>query len=54
MAYESFLTGYRKKLIHSVGTVGKVRLNAVNNDFDGIFDGADNGIIRFSAAVAPK
>ena len=31
MIYRDFVRGYRKKLIHSVGLVGKVKFNAVNN-----------------------
>jgi len=53
MIYRDLIRGYRKKLIHSVGVVGKVKFNAVDNKYDGIFKGADNGIIRFSSAVKP-
>lgn len=53
MIYRDFVRGYRKKLIHSVGVVGKVKFNAVDNKYDGLFKGADNGIIRFSSAVKP-
>ena len=47
--------GERKKLIHSVGTVGKVKF--VSNgwhDYSGIFKGADHGIIRFSTGALPS
>ena len=37
MVYRDFIRGYRKKLIHSVGVVGKVTFNAVDNKFDGLF-----------------
>jgi len=53
MIYRDLIRGYRKKLIHSVGVVGKVKFNAVDNKYDGLFKGADNGIIRFSCAVKP-
>lgn len=53
MIYRDFVRGYRKKLIHSVGLVGKVKFNAVNNQYDGLFKGADKGLVRFSAAVKP-
>jgi len=46
--------GCRKKLIHSVGVTGKVKFIAADSEFDGLFKGADNGLIRFSSAVAPK
>lgn len=45
------LYGYRSKLIHSVGAVGKVFFQSVNNPYTGIFRGADRGLIRLSAAT---
>jgi len=43
----------RKKLIHSVGTVGKVRFVPATTSYSGIFKGADHGLIRFSSAAKP-
>jgi hypothetical protein len=48
------ILGTREKYIHSVGSVGKVRLEVKNPQFSGIFKGADYGIIRLSSALDPK
>lgn len=40
----------RRKFIHSVGAVGKVKYVPSNKHFSGIFQGADIGLIRFSSA----
>jgi hypothetical protein len=41
-------------LIHSVGTVAQVKLTSNGqHPFTGIFEGADNGFVRFSAAAKP-
>jgi len=45
--------GSRQKMIHSVGTVGKVRFVPKSNDFTGMFQKADYGLIRLSAATKP-
>ena len=46
--------GYRLKLIHTVGVVGKVKFASNNNhSYTGIFEGADYGYARLSAAVEP-
>ena len=47
------LYGNRRKYIHSVGTVGKVKFVAKSNQYSGIFNGADKGLIRLSSAAAP-
>ena len=44
----------RKKLIHSVGTVGKVMLISTgNHPFTGAFTGTNTGIVRISLALEP-
>jgi hypothetical protein len=46
----------RRKLLNTVGIVGKVSFQIINNEpgYTGIFDsGADYGIIRFSTFVKP-
>jgi hypothetical protein len=49
------LWGTRSKLIHSVGTVGKVKfVSDNNNDYTGIFKGANYGLIRLSSAAEPS
>jgi len=49
------LYGYRLKLIHSVGAVAKVKFSSNNNhSYTGIFEGADYGYARLSAAVEPN
>jgi len=57
----NFLVGEtaRTKYIHSVGTVGKVKLildDAYKADpkFSGIFKGAENGLVRLSCAAEPS
>jgi len=48
------LFGKRVKYIHSVGVVGKVAFKANEaSTYSGIFKGADHGLIRMSAAIAP-
>lgn len=48
------LGGLRTKYIHSVGVVGKVKfVSAGNHPFNGLWKGADHGLIRLSAAVQP-
>lgn len=47
------LYGNRRKYIHSVGAVGKVKFEAKTNPYSGIFNGADYGLIRLSSAAAP-
>ena len=47
--------GERKKLIHSVGVVGKVKfISDQNHPYSGIFKGADYGVIRLSTASKPS
>eukprot|EP00351_Strombidinopsis_sp_SopsisLIS2011_P002796 CAMPEP_0116887706 /NCGR_PEP_ID=MMETSP0463-20121206/22329_1 /TAXON_ID=181622 /ORGANISM="Strombidinopsis sp, Strain SopsisLIS2011" /LENGTH=206 /DNA_ID=CAMNT_0004550941 /DNA_START=28 /DNA_END=647 /DNA_ORIENTATION=- len=47
--------GYRLKLIHTVGVVGKVKFTSNNNhSYTGIFEGADYGYARLSAAIEPN
>ena len=53
-AMDSGWFGARKKLIHSVGTVGKVKFVPATSDFSGIFKGAEHGLIRFSSASKPE
>jgi len=49
------LIGSRKKFIHQVGTVGKVKfVSNGNHKFTGILKGADQGIVRFSSAAQPS
>lgn len=49
------LWGHRTKLIHSVGTVGKVKFVPVaGNQFTGVLRGADYGLIRLSSAAKPS
>lgn len=47
-------TGYRSKYIHTVGVTGKVKfvMNHTSR-YTGIFEGADYGFIRMSAAAEP-
>jgi len=46
--------GTRWKLIHSVGTVGKVEWRDLGgHSYSGIFTGATNGFVRFSLAKEP-
>jgi hypothetical protein len=47
------ITGTREKYIHSVGTVGKVKLVRKGSQFSGIFKGADYGLVRLSCAIKP-
>ena len=47
------LYGNRRKYIHSVGAVGKVKFEAKSNPYSGIFKGSDQGLIRLSSAAAP-
>ena len=47
--------GERKKLIHSVGVVGKVKfISDGNHPYTGIFKGADYGVIRLSTMYKPS
>jgi len=49
------LWGTRPKYIHTVGATGKVRFNIdKSNPFTGMFQHADQGLVRFSAAVEPS
>lgn len=50
------LWGTRTKYIHSVGAVGKVKFVSEGNDDDytGIFKGAEHGLIRLSSAAQPS
>ena len=53
----NWLTGLRTKYIHSVGVVGKVKLvldSSANNAYTGLFQGADQGLIRLSSALQPS
>ena len=46
------LYGYRLKLIHTVGVIAKVKFSSNNNhSYTGIFEGADLGYARLSAAI---
>lgn len=48
------LYGYRLKLIHSVGAIAKVKFHSnKNHSYTGIFEGADYGYARLSAAIEP-
>lgn len=45
----------RKKYIHSVGNVGKVKFVAADDTpYTGVFKGADTGLIRLSCAAEPN
>merc|ERR1712215_37840 len=45
----------RKKYIHSIGTVGQVEWrNLGDHPYTGIFEGATQGIVRFSLAKEPS
>merc|ERR1712025_1341082 len=47
--------GTRWKLIHSVGTVGKVEWRDLGgHSYTGVFTGASNGFVRFSLAKEPS
>jgi len=49
------LWGTRRKYIHSVGTVGKVKfVSDGNHDYTGIFKGADYGYLRASSGQKPS
>ena len=53
-ALPSGITGTREKYIHSVGAVGRVKLNADGaSPFSGIFRGANYGLLRLSCAIKP-
>jgi len=57
MPYEDGLIfyGWRKKYIHTVGTVGQVEWkNLGDHPYTGIFEGASQGIVRFSLAKEPS
>jgi len=57
MPYEDGLIfyGWRNKYIHTVGTVGQVEWrNLGDHPFTGIFEGATQGIVRFSLAKEPS
>jgi len=46
--------GHRQKMIHSVGNTGKVKfIPRRGSRFTGIFEGANYGIVRLSAAIPP-
>ena len=48
---KSYWWGTRKKLIHSVGVIGKVEwVNKGGHQYTGIFEGADKGFVRASVA----
>lgn len=49
---DSFPSG-RKKLIHTVGVVGLVEFQAVNNPYTGVFQGCSHAILRLSVAKEP-
>ena len=53
--FEDGIFGPRNKYIHSVGSVAKIKfVPAVNEEgYTGIFEGADHGYIRLSAAKEP-
>ena len=47
--------GERKKLIHTVGVVGKVKfVSDENHPYTGVLKGADYGVIRFSTGAKPS
>ena len=46
--------GTRSKYIHSVGTIAKVEWQALNKDYDGLFQGADTCYARLSLAAQPN
>jgi len=43
----------RDKLIHSVGSVAKMHWEMNSNNYTGMFQGVDNGLIRISLAAKP-
>jgi len=48
------LLGDRKKYIHTLGVIAKFQwVNEGGHDYTGIFEGADQGLIRFSCAKKP-
>jgi hypothetical protein len=53
-AMPATLLSYRRKYIHSVGVTGKVKFLAYENPYTGMFRGADQGLIRLSAAIKPS
>ena len=51
----SGILGKRTKYIHSVGVVSKVAFKAnENSTYSGIFKGAEQGLVRMSAAIEPS
>lgn len=46
---DEVVVGRRKKLQHTLGVVGSVRLESTgNHDYTGLFTGADYGVVRLS------
>ena len=45
--------GYRTKVFHGVGVVGKAKFVADNDRYSGLFQGADNVVVRLSLASPP-
>jgi hypothetical protein len=44
----------RTKTVHSAGAVSKVRFEAVENPYTGLFQGCEDAILRYSLAVEPN
>ncbi|KAL6052660.1 hypothetical protein QOT17_018455 [Balamuthia mandrillaris] len=54
MPYQYFNLTRREKLIHSVGATGLFKWKSIgNHNYTGLFQGADYGVIRLSAAAKP-
>ena len=53
--FESGLFGPRKKFIHSVGNVAKVKFvpSANSEGYTGLFEGSEYGYLRLSVAKEP-
>ena len=48
------LYGYRTKLVHAVGAVGKAEFVPSGSNFSGMFSKADYGLVRLSSAAQPS
>ncbi|KAJ3273682.1 hypothetical protein HDV01_003961 [Terramyces sp. JEL0728] len=49
-----FSSSRRQKRVHAAGAVAQVKFNAVQNPYTGLFQGADNAILRLSLAAQPS
>ncbi|KAJ3316758.1 hypothetical protein HDV06_002896 [Boothiomyces sp. JEL0866] len=54
MEQRFFSSTRRQKRVHGAGAVAKVKFTAVANQYTGLYQGAENALIRFSLATEPK